>query len=599
MLFHRNPFKEPSVERCPSFAAFREDPVRFLLEAFDGLTESAAIFLSKRVFCDAQSNKRVSAAEFGAWSADLVEHMGLLDTTRSSTPSRGAAMGITSALQHSRSRSSLLSASSSVIMLSSLASPGVEPAIPEHASTQDDVFHVNPGQTSIDEDESEEALEILVNHSPEPQSRRGSVSTTSYGELAADAEISRGRSDTRDDDESSDDEQESSKPTAQGRRRKRGARKSRSSSKQHTVPSSPVSSTPEFLLRERPSLDHMRSRADSSAPNHDAILTGLAEASQNLAREISKATQEKRMVDAVIANHFTGRLLDRRGSVESDQFPPRSPIMRAAGDDSNHPTPWRDANQSSATLASISSRVSASSDNASLYSTASAPAAYARKSQEPSKSRQSRGVFGKSTSGLPSISEKGKKELDASYLAEIFGGSATARPSHSRRDRDRAGRSELHSYHGRDFSADPYRGSTRRDAHRHEPRTAPSLASSSTSSSASTSKHLLSSSSTSRNTSAGPSGTSPLTSGRSSESSLPYRPNGHDELVALQAANAPRGTPIVIPNGSMAKAAAASSSSVSSSSQAPPSDHKKSGSQGSGGGNKGGSGFSKFFKSRN
>ncbi len=94
---------------CPSFSAYCEDPIRFLMESFDGLTETVARFLSENVFCsisddDDESQKRVSAGEFSRWACGLVDHMGLTGPGRGRM-SRGASIYHTIPLIHSRTGS--------------------------------------------------------------------------------------------------------------------------------------------------------------------------------------------------------------------------------------------------------------------------------------------------------------------------------------------------------------------------------------------------------------------------------------------------------------------------------------------------------------
>ncbi|SJX60375.1 uncharacterized protein SRS1_11689 [Sporisorium reilianum f. sp. reilianum] len=108
LLFHRSPFTEPSMS-CPSFAAYCQDPIRFLMESFDGLTETVARFLSENVFCsitddDDASQKRISAGEFSRWACGLVDHMGLSGPGRDRI-SRGASIYATIPLIHSRTGS--------------------------------------------------------------------------------------------------------------------------------------------------------------------------------------------------------------------------------------------------------------------------------------------------------------------------------------------------------------------------------------------------------------------------------------------------------------------------------------------------------------
>lgn len=108
LLFHRSPFTEPSMA-CPSFSAYCEDPIRFLMESFDGLTETVARFLTENVFCSISddgdaSQKRISAGEFSRWACGLVDHMGLSGPGPGRI-SRGASIYATVPLIHSRTGS--------------------------------------------------------------------------------------------------------------------------------------------------------------------------------------------------------------------------------------------------------------------------------------------------------------------------------------------------------------------------------------------------------------------------------------------------------------------------------------------------------------
>ncbi|KDN53596.1 hypothetical protein K437DRAFT_260521 [Tilletiaria anomala UBC 951] len=631
MLFHRNPFREPAVDRCPSFAAFREEPVRFLREAFDGLTERAATFLVQRIFCDVQISQRATAAEFGAWAADLNEHMGLVDSTCSSTPSRGASMGITNQLHHSRSHSSLLSASSSMIMVHSLVSPPLEPNSAEPGWTLPAKLD-EPHDSSA---EDEEIVEVLIGTQDGGPLNPGGTGSSSVKSSPIESHFpGRGRSDTRDDAESSDDEHEHeqdhglNKPASQGRRRKRGARKGRSTSKQQT-PS--IQGSPRVeAVRSAPSLEQLsdKVREYKREPNglsHDDLLMDLAEASQNLAREISKATQEKRAVDVKVASlpqrpqmrlgqgpSAEPLLHQGRGSADYELAPARSPRHPPLQDyGRTHATSWRDLNESTVTissLASVSTMNSVLSDDASIYSTASAPAAFARRSYDSFRQqRQQRGLFGKSSSGLQTINERAKKELDASYLAEIFGGSrdGPSRSHHHNQHRRRELREE-HSYHGRerDYSMDPYRGSSKRDTHRHESRTRGS--SSQASDSPSSSKYL-----TPQNDQRSKTSTSNSSSfSSSSASSLPLRKDASMGSGSLMEANGGgRSSSSDATSGQQqlhhAKAqhsVTAGSLMVNGGRPAPPSRASNSNSnaadsKGAGGSATGGKVFSKFFRS--
>lgn len=117
LIFHRSPFREPHLERCDSFASYCTDPIGFLMESFEGLTEETARFLSDNVLCNIvtglqdaaegrePSQKRVSAREFGRWAKTLPAHFGLGSNQPSKRLTRGYSLDLTSPLMHSRAGS--------------------------------------------------------------------------------------------------------------------------------------------------------------------------------------------------------------------------------------------------------------------------------------------------------------------------------------------------------------------------------------------------------------------------------------------------------------------------------------------------------------
>lgn len=106
LLFHRSPFKEPSVDHCSSFSAFSYKPIQYLTEAFDGLTESVAQFLCGNIFCDVSKGhaRRISARSFGEWALHLPQMLGQHYTGNQREP-RGACSSATSPLVLSRAPS--------------------------------------------------------------------------------------------------------------------------------------------------------------------------------------------------------------------------------------------------------------------------------------------------------------------------------------------------------------------------------------------------------------------------------------------------------------------------------------------------------------
>lgn len=132
LIFHRNPFSEPNAKHCPSFASYVEDPVEFLVRAFQGLKRDTARFLAENVFCDVTEDeeeeegaaaegqlptprrKRITAKEFGVWASNLSDylespvrqHLSLHASSHTYSPAHGADETVTSPLWNSRSTTS-------------------------------------------------------------------------------------------------------------------------------------------------------------------------------------------------------------------------------------------------------------------------------------------------------------------------------------------------------------------------------------------------------------------------------------------------------------------------------------------------------------
>ncbi|QRV82644.1 kinase domain protein [Ceratobasidium sp. AG-Ba] len=94
MLYHVNPWADTFDGACPSFAAYRMNPVEFFITRFAGMTHAVAHFLATRVFCIPDSN-RIDAAGFGEWVKSLAGHfdvgaMGEFEGSMPVTPVMGA-----------------------------------------------------------------------------------------------------------------------------------------------------------------------------------------------------------------------------------------------------------------------------------------------------------------------------------------------------------------------------------------------------------------------------------------------------------------------------------------------------------------------------
>ncbi|GEM11788.1 hypothetical protein Rt10032_c17g5805 [Rhodotorula toruloides] len=81
LLYHRNPWADPSLDD-PDFAEYVEDPIGFLQNRFEGMSDEVAHYLADKVFCDVlevvdgKERRRVSAGEFGKWASRLVMMLG-------------------------------------------------------------------------------------------------------------------------------------------------------------------------------------------------------------------------------------------------------------------------------------------------------------------------------------------------------------------------------------------------------------------------------------------------------------------------------------------------------------------------------------------
>lgn len=74
MLFHRNPWTDP-VPGNKNFDGFLDDPVEFLLSRFTGIGREVAAYLAERVF-NVYTDRRTSARDFGRWARHLPSMIG-------------------------------------------------------------------------------------------------------------------------------------------------------------------------------------------------------------------------------------------------------------------------------------------------------------------------------------------------------------------------------------------------------------------------------------------------------------------------------------------------------------------------------------------
>ncbi|KAH9855258.1 kinase-like protein [Lenzites betulinus] len=75
MLYHYNPWTDTTLGVCSSFELYRQQPVNFFMQRFTGMTLPVAEFLANNVFCILHSPKddsqRISAHALGHWIKDL------------------------------------------------------------------------------------------------------------------------------------------------------------------------------------------------------------------------------------------------------------------------------------------------------------------------------------------------------------------------------------------------------------------------------------------------------------------------------------------------------------------------------------------------
>ncbi|KAK0550829.1 hypothetical protein OC846_002365 [Tilletia horrida] len=293
LIFHRSPFKEPNAQRCESFASFCYDPVKFLTEAFEGLTRDAADFLAQNVFCEINSSKyptrrRIEAKAFADWVENLPEHMGLGSSDTSRVLTKGPDHSITSPLSHSRAGSFSPYLPLSFEALGLHETVPVEPLpenledveLPEELGDSTYIQTRESDRSVVDQtlqsanggSDGDATVALSKSNSDEI------VSASSSG-AALDAEkVVEGEADEEDREHSgigAEGENDADGDTTQRkpRRRKRGARKGRSKKDGNSEPAT------EAENGTGPVTD---------GSERDLVIDQLAAASQQLARDISK-----------------------------------------------------------------------------------------------------------------------------------------------------------------------------------------------------------------------------------------------------------------------------------------------------------------------
>jgi hypothetical protein len=231
-LYHCNPWSDTT--QCPSFEAYHQQSAQFFMQRFSGMTAPVAEHLANKVFCILDDpmvdTPRITASEFGAWVKDLP-----------------TLLGAPSGSKHQR-----------VVSTSSTQGHPISPAVLQShrpcsrqtsaAAAHRATLHSRPGSRSVSRAPSRGAayeleaseLSTVYDHEQDDQEEQdGEVEVEVEAEAPADIE------------------EASSRSASTNKRRKRGARRKGSC---------PVSL-------------------------QDETLASLADASQSLAREISRASQ--------------------------------------------------------------------------------------------------------------------------------------------------------------------------------------------------------------------------------------------------------------------------------------------------------------------
>ncbi|RDX50141.1 kinase-like protein [Lentinus brumalis] len=241
MLYHYNPWTDTTLGVCSSFELYRQQPVNFFMQRFTGMTLPVAEFLANNVFCilddPKDDSKRISARDFGLWIKDLPTLLGGPSHSHTRTVSISSVQGHRLAsIPHSR-RPSLRNSMVAGETISRRASrnfsrpPSFAPAYEHKRENSTMLAPVPDGEIEQESVLAEHLNDIHDQHEHD-------------GEMEGEA---------------------GSRSASTHKRRKRGARKGKGATSA-TSPTSPASV-------------------------HDVTLETLAQASQTLAREISRTSR--------------------------------------------------------------------------------------------------------------------------------------------------------------------------------------------------------------------------------------------------------------------------------------------------------------------
>ncbi|THH29951.1 hypothetical protein EUX98_g4251 [Antrodiella citrinella] len=254
MLYHCNPWSDTTQGVCPAFELYLSHPIQFFMSRFTGLTYPVAEFLASRVFCLLEDphddSPRITAADFGRWVKDLPSLLGVSERPgHHRNLSMSSTVGYTLASVPASRRPSVRHQHSNDVRSSWMATGSRAPSVRESwALSRAPSFGVGPVSDLLPESLVEASpLPPVIDHEVEP-------------EVEPEGDIF---------DESN------SRSASTQKRRKRGARKGKGAASSSSLVGSPA-----------PAVD-------------DDTLNTLAEASQALAREISRTSRSSTALQAL------------------------------------------------------------------------------------------------------------------------------------------------------------------------------------------------------------------------------------------------------------------------------------------------------------
>lgn len=266
MLFHRNPWKDPT-EGDPNFDNFLGDPSNFLLSKFTGIGREVATYLACHVLCT-EVEDRVTARDLGKWVKSLPEMIGgrkaIRDLkmarleTRNERPADNSLFAKSPVQTHTDvfRKASASALTSSAPMLSQMAPPS--------NLSNSAVTLVAPDLIG-DGDGDEMKSATTVDEQPTPVDTRAFSSPDELDPTDKDI------------DDAMDTADSDTRSLSTHKRRKRGVRKGKAA--QAALAAAAAGDAP-------------------SQEEKDAMLKELAQASQSLARHLSKTSRPGSEFDA-------------------------------------------------------------------------------------------------------------------------------------------------------------------------------------------------------------------------------------------------------------------------------------------------------------